>query len=46
MGVFFVIRFDKHKRKNGIKTQVRVVEGFRVDGNIKHKSFWLFRESY
>jgi len=33
-----VIRYDKHKRKDGIKTQVRVVEGYRVDGKIKQKT--------
>lgn len=33
-----MIRYDKHKRKNGIKTQVRVVEGYRVDGKIKQKT--------
>lgn len=33
-----MIKFDKHKRKNGIKTQVRVVEGYRVDGKIKQKT--------
>ena len=36
--VFRVIRYDKHKRKDGIKTQVRVVEGYRVDGKIKQKT--------
>ena len=38
MVVFRVIRYDKHKRKDGIKTQVRVVEGYRVDGKIKQKT--------
>ena len=33
-----MIRYDKHKRKDGIKTQVRVVEGYRVDGKIKQKT--------
>ena len=33
-----MIRYDKHKRKNGVKTQVRVVEGYRVDGKIKQKT--------
>ena len=33
-----MIRYDKHKRKDGIKTQVRVVEGFRLDGKIKQKT--------
>lgn len=36
--MFRVIRYDKHKRKDGIKTQVRVVEGYRVDGKIKQKT--------
>lgn len=36
--MFGVIRYDKHKRKDGIKTQVRVVEGYRVDGKIKQKT--------
>ena len=36
--MFCVIRYDKHKRKDGIKTQVRVVEGYRVDGKIKQKT--------
>ena len=36
--MFRVIRCDKHKRKDGIKTQVRVVEGYRVDGKIKQKT--------
>ena len=38
MVVFFMIRYDKHKRKDGIKTQVRVVDGYRVDGKIKQKT--------
>lgn len=38
IGGVFVIRYDKHKRKDGIKTQVRVVEGYRVDGKIKQKT--------
>lgn len=33
-----MIRYDKHKRKDGIKTQVRVVEGYRIDGKIKQKT--------
>lgn len=33
-----MIRYDKHKRKDGIKTQVRVVDGYRVDGKIKQKT--------
>ncbi len=33
-----MIRYDKHKRKDGVKTQVRVVEGYRVDGKIKQKT--------
>ena len=33
-----MIRYDKHKRKDGIKTQVRVVEGYRVNGRIKQKT--------
>lgn len=33
-----MIRYDKHKRKDGIKTQVRVVEGYRVNGKIKQKT--------
>lgn len=36
--MFRVIRYDKHKRKDGIKTQVRVVEGYRLDGKIKQKT--------
>ena len=36
--MFFMIRYDKHKRKDGIKTQVRVVEGYRVNGKIKQKT--------
>ncbi len=34
----FVIRYDKHKRKDGIKTQVRVVEGYRENGKIKQRT--------
>ena len=33
-----MIRFDKHKRKDGIKTQVRVVEGYRENGKIKQRT--------
>lgn len=33
-----MIRYDKHKRKDGIKTQVRVVEGYRAGGKIKQKT--------
>lgn len=33
-----MIRYDKHNRKNGIKTQVRVVEGYRSDGKIKQRT--------
>lgn len=33
-----MIRYDKHKRKDGIKTQVRVVEGYRSGGKIKQKT--------
>lgn len=33
-----MIRFDKHTRKDGIKTQVRVVEGYRIDGKIKQRT--------
>lgn len=33
-----MIRYDKHKRKDEVKTQVRVVEGYRVDGKIKQKT--------
>lgn len=33
-----MIRYDKHKRKDGVKTQVRVVEGYRIDGKIKQKT--------
>ncbi len=40
--MFRVIRYDKHKRKDGIKTQVRVVEGYRVDGKIKQKTIKYF----
>lgn len=37
-----MVRFDKHIRKDGIKTQVRVVEGYRVDGKIKQKTIKNF----
>ena len=37
-----MIRYDKHKRKDGIKTQVRVVEGYRLDGKIKQKTIKNF----
>lgn len=33
-----MIRYDKHKRKDGIKTQVRVVEGYRINGKIKQRT--------
>ena len=33
-----MIRYDKHKRKDGVKTQVRVVEGYRDDGKIKQRT--------
>jgi len=33
-----MIRYDKHKRKDGIKTQVRVVEGYRENGKIKQRT--------
>ncbi len=33
-----MIRYDKHKRKDGIKTQVRVVEGYREDKKIKQRT--------
>ena len=33
-----MIRYDKHKRKGGNKTQVRVVEGYREDGKVKQKT--------
>ena len=33
-----MIRYDKHKRKDCIKTQVRVVEGYRIDGKIKQRT--------
>ena len=33
-----MIRYDKHKRKDGVKTQVRVVEGYRENGKIKQRT--------
>lgn len=36
--VIFVIRYDEHNRKDGIKTQVRVVEGYRENGKIKQRT--------
>lgn len=33
-----MIRFDKHTRKDGIKTQVRVVEGYRIGNKIKQRT--------
>lgn len=33
-----MIRYDKHQRKGGNKTQVRVVEGYREDGKVKQKT--------
>ena len=37
-----MIRYDKHKRKDGIKTQVRVVEGYRENGKIKQRTIKNF----
>lgn len=33
-----MIKYDKHKRKDGIKTQIRVVEGYRENGKIKQRT--------
>ena len=38
-----MIRYDKHKLKNGIKTQVRVVEGYRdKDSKMKQRTIKNF----
>lgn len=37
-----MIKYDKHVRKDGIKTQVRVVEGYRIDGKVKQRTIKNF----